>query len=75
MQTERLQPHTLVRRYKGKHAAEHFRRHAAYMAKRGWAVMGTADWQEQGFVVTYACRSVPALASGAEVDTRTEHGG
>jgi len=57
MRTEREQSHTLVRRYKGKHAAEHFQRHAAYMAKRGWTVVSAAQ-QGQALIVTF-CQPAP----------------
>ena len=63
MKTDSAPPHALIRRYKGKHAAAHYRRHAAYMAKRGWVVTGTANHDEQGLVVTYARR--PALDPSA----------
>jgi hypothetical protein len=67
MQLEQTLPHMLVRRYKGKHALEHFHRHAAYMAKRGWTVVGTPERQGQALIVTFRRCPPPNLALGANV--------
>lgn len=59
IRTERERPYTMVRHYVGKHAIEHFQRHAAYMAKRGWAVASAAQQHEREVVVTYHRNPLP----------------